>query len=448
MEKVKFYLKKVETGKIAPIFLRFHINGKPFQYGSRKNIIPELWNNDTFRPITTKSIISKYESKYSNLRLELDNVKIHLDNLERSVLKHLKNMSLESSSISGPELRRLLNKEYNFYSGPEPKEKIKLDFEPFLDQFIQDITKGNRLIQNGKSKGKRYSQGTIKAYENLKHRLNQYKKTRGKKKLHYHHFDIDWYNDYISYANDKNYHLNSTGNTIKNLKSILNLSHDEGQHNERAYKVRAFKKLTSESTAVYLNEKEVDALRQLDLSSTRHLERIRDIFLIGCYTGLRYSDYSRIKPIHVKDKGTHKVIDMITHKTKERVIIPIRHQLELILSKYNYNTPRNHSQKVNQNIKIIAQKAKINSKIEVEKVIKGKTVIQQIPKFKMITTHTARRTCLSLMYLANIPTIDIMKISGHKTEKQLLTYIRVSKEETSDRLAMHPFFSGSKMKVI
>jgi hypothetical protein len=52
------------------------------------------------------------------------------------------------------------------------------------------------------------------------------------------------------------------------------------------------------------------------------------------------------------------------------------------------------------------------------------------------------------MYLAGIPTIDIMKISGHKTEKEFLKYINVSKEETAINLSDHPYFNRAGLKVI
>ena len=70
-----------------------------------------------------------------------------------------------------------------------------------------------------------------------------------------------------------------------------------------------------------------------------------------------------------------------------------------------------------------------------------------VPKYKLIKTHTARRTGCTLMYLAGIPTIDIMKVSGHKTEKEFLKYIKVGKKETALNLAKHPYFIGSPLSV-
>jgi integrase len=85
--------------------------------------------------------------------------------------------------------------------------------------------------------------------------------------------------------------------------------------------------------------------------------------------------------------------------------------------------------------------------IEVEKIKGGLKVKSLVPKNDLIKTHTARRTGCTLMYLAGIPAIDIMKISGHKTEREFLNYIKTSKEETAQNLAKHPYFMGNSMRV-
>ena len=77
----------------------------------------------------------------------------------------------------------------------------------------------------------------------------------------------------------------------------------------------------------------------------------------------------------------------------------------------------------------------------------GMKVKKMIPKSELIKIHTARRRGCTNMYLAGIPTIDIMKISGHKTEREFLKYISVTKEETARGLSVHPYFTGRIMKI-
>jgi integrase len=108
--------------------------------------------------------------------------------------------------------------------------------------------------------------------------------------------------------------------------------------------------------------------------------------------------------------------------------------------------PRTHEQKINEYMKKIGEKAKIKTVIQYEQNIGGLTVKKKAFKYQLVKTHTARRSGCTLMYLAGVPTIDIMKISGHKTEKEFLKYIRLGKEETAVSLANHPYFKA-KLKV-
>ena len=84
--------------------------------------------------------------------------------------------------------------------------------------------------------------------------------------------------------------------------------------------------------------------------------------------------------------------------------------------------------------------AGINELIETKKVRGGKTIVEVVPKYKLITTHTARKSGATNMYLAGIPSIDIMKLTGHTTEVSFLKYIKVTKQETAVSLSNHPYF--------
>lgn len=59
------------------------------------------------------------------------------------------------------------------------------------------------------------------------------------------------------------------------------------------------------------------------------------------------------------------------------------------------------------------------------------------PLFECVTSHTARRSFATNLYLDGFPTIEIMKITGHKTEKSFMKYIKVSKLDAAKRLSAH-----------
>lgn len=153
-------------------------------------------------------------------------------------------------------------------------------------------------------------------------------------------------------------------------------------------------------------------MKNTDLEGKQTLEITRDIFLIGCYTAQRFSDYSRIKSEQVRTlTNGHKVIDIIQQKTGEKVTAPVHWKLEIILEKYNWTTPHILEQKLNERIKDVGKKAKINQPVNIEQIKGGSKTIKSIPKHYLIKTHTARRTGATNMYLAGIPILDIMKIT-------------------------------------
>ena len=95
---------------------------------------------------------------------------------------------------------------------------------------------------------------------------------------------------------------------------------------------------------------------------------------------------------------------------------------------------------MNLNLKHIGRLAKIKENVESSITKGGKLVKNTDFKYNLITTHTARRSFATNAYLADIPAIAIMKITGHQTEKSFLRYIRISQEENANKLLNHEFF--------
>ena len=165
--------------------------------------------------------------------------------------------------------------------------------------------------------------------------------------------------------------------------------------------------------------------------------------MIGCYTSQRYSDYSIIGEQNIRQLQTGEtVIDLKQIKTGNRVIVPARKEVLEILAKYDNILPRTYEQKVNKYIKEVVALAEITEPIEVEQMENGRVVKTIVPKNELVKTHTARRSGATNMYLAGIPSIAIMKITGHKTEREFMKYIKASEEETAMELMNHPYFSG------
>ena len=175
-----------------------------------------------------------------------------------------------------------------------------------------------------------------------------------------------------------------------------------------------------------MNENEIELIRLLDLSKNERLDRVRDLFLIGCYTGARFSDYTKIRKHNViKDTCTFTM-----QKVKKDVVVPIYNETKTILEKYNYQLPpRISSQKMNEYIKEICKMAGITEKYHFQD-----ESIEPTEKFKLVTTHTARRSFATNAFLDEIPVITIMRATGHSKESDFYRYIRMKPTDGAQRM--------------
>lgn len=192
-----------------------------------------------------------------------------------------------------------------------------------------------------------------------------------------------------------------------------------------------------DSSAIYFTEQELALIEALSLKPES--AQIRDIFLVGCYTALRYSDYSRLS----EDNFCDGLLHIKTRKTGTAVTIPVHPCIRRIIERnkgYGFLKYLNSQQNFNKVIKNVCKRAGITQKILIERTEGFRVVHRMIPKYQLVSSHTARRTGATNMYLAGIPPFRIMLITGHKTESAFYRYIRIQKEENAKELLNHPFF--------
>lgn len=219
----------------------------------------------------------------------------------------------------------------------------------------------------------------------------------------------------------------------------MNEAYERDLHTNLDFKKKRFSKPKEETNSVYLNNDELLKIYNCDFSKRKKLDRVRDIFLIGCYTGLRFSDLSQLKSDNISEDGT---ITVKTQKTGKTVVIPIHTIVRTILAKYNNELPKMLSnQKFNDYIKEVAKAADIDESIFLQTTKGGLSYTETVPKYSLVTSHTARRSFATNAFLAGVPTISIMKITGHKTESAFMKYIKISDKENAIQLKAHKFFN-------
>lgn len=419
-----FYLKapKAEESSIY-MGIRLH-DKKLFKYYTKYKIYPELFDKGTKRPTTNTKLINEYKTHNPNIKADLMAIKEHLNTFEKNTEDAIRDIIRESQIVTKEALKEKLDKIYKL----EPTDnKEKITFLDYLDSFIEGIENGSKTHNT-----KKYKKGTIKTYRTFKNKIESFNK-----KLKFDDIDMDFYKKFVGYLNKLNYSTNSIGKNIKFIKVIMKDAYENGLHKNLIYTYKDFKAVSEKVDDVYLTKHELDVLYNLDLSHKPNYELARDVFLVGCYTALRFSDYSTINDKQINKKG---YIELHTKKTNTKVSIPLSSKAKKILKKYNYSFPKTYEQKINKYIKEVCKIAGINDNIEITKIIGGEIETYTKPKYELIKTHTARRTGATLMYLAKIPPIEIMKITGHTREQNLMKYIKITNEEVADRLAKNPFF--------
>lgn len=296
---------------------------------------------------------------------------------------------------------------------------------------------------------------TVIKYEQV---LRKLKVFEFETKRHYRITDIniDFYNRFQHWFYSKGYSRNYFGNVINIVKQAYRESRENDRlHNEHGTDHRDFIAPKDPVDNVYLNLDELKQIQDLDIEKAvasdqtpqkahegdnilrrvAALERARRLFLIGCYTGLRVSDFSRLREAHVG-----KFITIKTQKTGTSVVIPIHPVVRKIIDNGFNLSDTISEQKLNVHIKELCRLAGIDMEVLVNRNVGGHNIEVVLPKFQLISSHTARRSFATNAYKAGVPTIAIMKITGHTKESTFLKYIKVTAQENADMLSRHPFF--------
>ena len=411
MANVKFNLKNKNENETLVVLI-FRYDKKRFVYSTGQKINPKYWNDTEQKARET----SKFP-EYPEFNHYLETLGFNVQNIYRRFLN-------ENKALSISEFKKELD-----ISLEKEKRKEKPNFLNFVKEFID-----NRE-QSGKPKG------SIQVYNKTLKHLKDYSKKYGV--LNYEDINLEFLEKFqrFLYSAPRSLSVNYSLKLIQNLKLFLNEASEYGYNTNTAYKSRKFTIKKEDITHIYLTIEELEKIYKEDLSNNPKLDRVRDTFIVGCYTGLRFSDFSKLQPQHFKKIGKVEVLEIVTQKTNQKVTIPINSKVKAILKKYNGVMPRQiTNQKMNEYLKDLGELVKIEKNILIVKTKGGKREEKSIKKYDLISCHTARRSFATNSFKAGVPSISIMKITGHTTEKSFLQYIKISNEENAVLMAQNKFF--------
>jgi site-specific recombinase XerD len=243
-------------------------------------------------------------------------------------------------------------------------------------------------------------------------------------------FTVQFYEEYKSWLISLGHVNNTIGKFFKHLGEYMKWAKENGYHNEKYY----LKKITDQSDIIYLTEEELLKVVNLELKEEDKLIKIRDRFLLGCYTGLRVSDLMKLRKSNIVDGNIMK--DM-TKGNGGYIVIPITKAIEGILSKYiegDELIPKISEDKYREYIKELLRKAGITQKITIVKHSGTKKVEITDEKCELASTHTARKTFITLSYLRGMDDNTIMAITGIKDRDTLKKYKAVPEDHVRKQM--------------
>ena len=222
---------------------------------------------------------------------------------------------------------------------------------------------------------------------------------------------------------------------VTRIKTILRRMQADNVHVNRS--CFDFSVDNEQGNATYLTTDEVQQIAALPIKK-RDVAIIRDVFVIGCLTGMRYSDYVTLTSSNI----IGNTIVRRTKKTGETVVIPIHPLVREILSRYGGEFPCYKCSQANFNkvIKNICKRAGVKGDVLVERTVGTMVQRKRIKRYTLVGSHTARRSFATNLYLSGVSAGRIMLLTGHKTEEAFFRYIRINKEENAKILSEHAFF--------
>ena len=330
-----------------------------------------------------------------------------------------------------PITKELIKETLDIISGKivpvEEQETVPIDFFKFSENYLNQ-------------KKDRIETPTFTLYKGTLTKLKKYKRSR-KVRVDFSSFDKLFLDDFRGFLEtQENLALNTVSKHFKNLKMYVIEAKNQGLISNPPLKY--FKVSTEETTKIYLTDSEIEKMLKLDLSYNKRLELSRDKFLMGCYTGQRVSDYNSITLDNIVDIDGLECFRIKQSKTKNIVDCPITLEIREIMARYNNQPPPYlYDTDINENIKIVGRILGFNEVIKTEITKGGKLVKRNKLKWEMIETHTGRRSFCTNKYKKGMPSLYIMHISGHKSEREFLKYIRDRGEDRTKHIVDQGYFN-------
>lgn len=414
MASIKFNLKNNNSKTKTLIYLILNYRHERLKISTEISVIPKNWNKNKQR---VKELLDIPNHHHINLSLE----KMSLNMIEE-LNKHIEKYGALDKDILKESFTTSIKLNKN-------TKKVKKSFWDYFEEFIEYKDKHLDDIRDYNNSLRKHLIATEKllktrtSFENIKLLDNGF---------------IDKMENYLTYKaiNSKKTEglsVNTIGKQFKNLRVFLNWCFEREYVNPFPIKhIKVNQEIIDE---VYMDEDELNTLIKLKLTNDLEI-KVRDGFILGCNTALRFSDLNLLRRAHINKTKGKETIELQQKKTKKKVVIALGKTSFKILKKYDYESPikKINSIVFNKTIRKICKDAKMDTIKTQYKTIQGKLQEIDYKNYELISSHTCRRTFCTLQVKKGTPISFIMAITGHKTEKNFLRYLKLDEQTAAEEM--------------
>eukprot|EP01136_Pigoraptor_vietnamica_P003223 Opistho-1_new@32197 len=460
----KFYLesRKSTTGR-KPINMFYSIYGQRLQYFCGVRLEEKFYKSvdSKGKPIDrsdVNKIISDAAPYAAQIKANLKQIALDVQNIA--------NLAKANKIPVTKEYLRIELDKIHKHKEEVVEKKETYNFISFFIKMIDDSKQGIRRMQKGKNAGQKYSVNAIKNYGSTLAALKRFMAFNSFKKIEFSDVNKVFYEKFRSFCFDiEKKEISTFAGYIKDIKTVMNEANEAGHQIEDGHKAAMFVLPAYEADTVYLNDEQIDKIAALDFSNHNDfiihqvpardskknalfdkqgnrilmdekiyfstLDKVRDLALVGFYSGLRFGNFSNLKAKDVQ--GAFIKVKQI--KTGAMVTIPIMQKLKPVLEKYPNDFPSFTNQKFNLYIKLIAKHAGLTELIEVKSFRGNIETVSKVPLYTQISSHTCRRSYATNMFRKGVPSMLIMSATGHSSESSFLKYIRATNEDKANLMA-------------
>ena len=390
----------------VPIRMRVNFASKRIEFTTGYRIDAAKWDTDKQR--VRNGCTNKLKQSASEINASLLGYYTEVQEI-------FKKFEVEEIMPTPEQIKEAFNALHKPIEEVKQRKSTPNAFYKAFDEFVRDCGRQND-----------WTDSTYEKFAAVKNHLMNFRDG-----LTFDFFDEKGLNDYVTYLRDVKEMRNSTiGKQLSFLKWFLRWAFKKGLHQNNAYDSYKPKLKSTQKKIIFLTWEELNKLREFEIPAAKQaLDRVRDVFLFQCFTGLRYSDVFNLRRSDIK--GDH--IEVTTVKTSDSLIIELNKHSKAILDKYkdvafedDKVLPVITNQKMNDYLKELAELAGIDEPVR-QTYYRGNERIDEVtPKYALLGTHAGRRTFICNALALGIPPQVVMKWTGHSDYKAMKPYIDIA----------------------